>query len=245
MKTVILLLLSSFILSIGSCGGPLLLRLYFIHGGQRIWFSSWLQTAGFPIILLPLTITYIHRRRLTNRLPPSTSPHKPTFFTIKPRLFLTCVVIGILSGLDSYLYAYGMARLPVSTSSLIIATQLAFTAGFAFVLVKQKFNWYSVTAVVLLTVGAGILAVHSGGDRPVNESNREYVIGFLMTLAAAAVYGFILPLIEFGYRKARQQITFGLVMETQVVILLFATGFCTVGMLLNNDFKVLNLYTSN
>ncbi|KAI3913331.1 hypothetical protein MKW92_005625, partial [Papaver armeniacum] len=37
-------------------GGPLLLRVYFLHGGSRKWLSSALQTAGFPILLLPLTI---------------------------------------------------------------------------------------------------------------------------------------------------------------------------------------------
>ncbi|GFP99910.1 purine permease 1 [Phtheirospermum japonicum] len=73
-----------------------------------MWFSSWLQTGGWPIILVPL------------------------------------LVIGTLTGLGDYLYVYGVAQLPVSTSSLILASQLAFTAAFAFLLVKQKFTSYSV-----------------------------------------------------------------------------------------------------
>ncbi|XP_022772282.1 purine permease 1-like [Durio zibethinus] len=227
-----LLVINCIILSIGNCGGPLLMRLYFIHGGKRVWFSSWLETGGWPIILFPIACAYMHRSRTQ-----PTSKNK--LFFIKPPLFIAAAVIGTLTGLDDYLYAYGVARLPVSTSSLIIASQLAFTAGFAFLLVKQKFTSYSINAVFLLTIGAGVLALHTSGDRPANESNREYVLGFLMTLAASALYGFILPLVELMYKKANQEISYALVMEIQMVMCLSATGFCTVGMLVNKDFKVI------
>ena len=106
---------------------------------------------------------------------------------------------------------------------------------------KQKFSSYSVNAVVLLTIGSGVLALHTSSDRPDGESKREYVLGFVMTLGAAALYGFILPLIEFTYQKAKQVIDYQLVMEIQMVMCLFATLFCTVGMLINNDFQVLFL----
>ena len=226
-----LLVINCILLSIGNCGGPLLMRLYFIHGGKRVWFSSWLETGAWPIILFPIACAYMHRSRTQ-----PTSENK--LFYTKPPLFVAAAFIGTLTGLDDYLYAYGMARLPVSTSALIIASQLAFTAGFAFVLVKQKFTSYSINAVFLLTIGAGVLALHTSSDRPKNESNREYILGFLMTLAAAALYGFILPLVELTYKKAKQEISYALVMEIQMVMCLFATGFCTVGMLVNNDFKV-------
>ncbi|MBA0865981.1 hypothetical protein Goshw_016866, partial [Gossypium schwendimanii] len=190
-----LLIINCIILSIGNCGAPLIARLYFIHGGNRIWFSSWLQTAGCPIILLPIACAYMHRSRTAD----PTSENK--LFCMERPLFVAAIVLGILSGLDNYLYSYGLSRLPVSTSSLIIASQLAFTAGFAFLLVKQKFTAYSINAVFLLTIGAGVLALHSNSDRPANESNKEYILGFVMTLAAAALYGFILPLVELTYKK--------------------------------------------
>ncbi|MFQ6670358.1 hypothetical protein Gotur_035316 [Gossypium turneri] len=198
-----LLVINCIMLSIGNCGSPLIMRLYFIHGGNRIWFSSWLETAGCPIILLPIACAYMHRSRTAD----PTSENK--LFCMERPLFVAAIVLGILSGLDDYLYAYGLSRLPVSTSSLIIASQLAFTAGFAFL------------------------------DRPANESNKEYILGFVMTLAAAALYGFILPLVELTYKKAKQEISYALVMEIQLVMCLVATGFCTVGMLVNNDFKVI------
>lgn len=225
-----LLILNCILLSLGICGGPLLMRLYFIHGGERVWLSSWLETGGWPFIILPLIITYFHRRRQNS---------KTTFFFIKRRVFVASATIGILTGLDDYMYAYGVARLPISTSALLIATQLAFTAGFAFLLVKQKFNSYTINAIVLLTVGAGVLALHTSSDRPDNESGKQYYLGFFLTLGAAALYGFILPLMELTYKKAKQELSYSLVMEIQMVMCLFATIFCTVGMLINNDFKAI------
>ncbi|OMO69237.1 Drug/metabolite transporter [Corchorus capsularis] len=226
-----LLLINCLVLAIGNCGGPLMMRLYFLHGGKRVWFSSWLETGAWPVILFPIACVYVHRRK--------TQPGAKLFLMKLP-LFVASAVIGVITGFDDYLYAYGVARLPVSTSSLIIASQLAFTAGFAFLLVKQKFTSYSINAVFLLTIGAGVLALHTSSDRPENESNKEYVLGFLMTVAAAVLYGFILPLVELMYKKARQELSYALVMEIQMVMCLFATVFCTVGMVVNNDFKVIS-----
>lgn len=90
----------------------------------------------------------------------------------------------------------------------------------------------------MLTLGAGVLALHSSSDRPEGESKKEYILGFVLTLAAAALYGFILPLVELTYQKAKQVIDYMLVMEIQMVMCLFATLFCTVGMFINNDFQV-------
>ncbi|KAA8538140.1 hypothetical protein F0562_027748 [Nyssa sinensis] len=227
-----LLVLNCILLSIGNCGGPLIMRLYFIRGGKRIWLSSWLETGGWPCMLIPLIISYLHRRRTDEG-----SRTKLVF--MKPPMFIASTIIGILTGLDDYLYAYGVAKLPVSTSSLIIATQLAFTAGSAFLLVRQKFSSYSINAIVLLTVGAAVLALHTSSDRPHGESSKEYYMGFLMTLAAAVLHGFLLPLVELTYNKAKQDISYTLVMEYQTVMCFFATVFCTVGMLINHDFKAI------
>ncbi|KAI3455418.1 hypothetical protein Pfo_012081 [Paulownia fortunei] len=227
------LIINCIVLAIGNCGGPLIMRLYFIRGGKRIWFSSWLETGGWPIILIPLLVAYTRRRR-------TTTATRAKLYFMKPRVFLAAAVIGIITGLDDYLYAYGIAKLPVSTSALIVASQLAFTAVFAFLLVKQKFTAYSINAVVLLTVGAVVLGLHTSSDRPEGESNKEYLLGFLMTLAAAALYGFILPSVELMYKKAKQALTFTLVMEIQLVMCFFATAFCTVGMLVNNDFQAIS-----
>ncbi|XP_065870045.1 purine permease 1-like [Euphorbia lathyris] len=221
----LLLLLNCILLFLGGTGGPLVMRLYFLKGGNGVWISSAMETAGFPFMLLSLFISYLHRRKKDN------SGSQTKLFYITTRIFLASAVLGLLTGLDDFLYTYGVARLPITTSGLIYASQLGFTAGFAFLLVKQKFTSYSINAVFLLSLGSVILAFHSSSDRPNNESNREYFMGFIMTVVASALYGFVLPAIELVYKKANQNITYTLVMEMQMVMSFFATG-----MLLHSDF---------
>ncbi|XP_023760479.1 purine permease 3 [Lactuca sativa] len=227
-----LLILNCILLSLGNCGGPLSMRLYFLHGGNRVWLSAFLETGGWPFILIVLLVLYFCRRC-------STSPTSTTVVFMRPRLFFAAAVIGVLTGLDDFLYACGVSRLPVSTTSLIIASQLGFTAFFAFLLVKQKFTPYSINAVMLLTVGAAVLALHTSSDLPNGESRAEYLKGFFMTVAAAALYGLVLPMVEMTYNKAKQAITYTLVLEIQMVICLFATIVCTTGMIIDNDFKAI------
>lgn len=230
MKTV-LVIINCIFLAIGNCGGPLMMRLYFHNGGERIWFPSFLQTVGCPLILFPLLFSFLRRRRLQEQ-------EKTPFFLMKPPLFIASIVVGLLMGFDNYLYSYGFAYIPVSTASLIISAQLGFTALFAFFMVKQKFTPFTINAIVLLTVGAVVLALNSDSDKLANETHKEYVVGFLMTVGAALLYAFILPLVELAYKKSRQRISYTLVLEFQMVLCFVATCFCLVGMLAAGDFKV-------
>eukprot|EP00253_Pinus_taeda_P006742 PITA_06742 len=61
-----------------------------------------------------------------------------------------------------------------------------------------------------------MLAFHASGDRPAGVTNRQCVLGFVLTLCASVLYGFIIPLIELAYRKTKRQITYTLVMEMQL-----------------------------
>lgn len=229
----VLVIINCVILAIGNCGGPLIMRLYFNNGGKRIWFSTFLETAGFPVIFIPLLFSYINRRRVSDNT---------SFFLIRPRLLVAAVFIGILSGFDNYLYAYGIAYLPVSTAALIIASQLAFIAIFSFFMVKHKFTPFTINAVVLLTVGAAVLGMHTETDKPVHETHKQYIIGFLMTVAAAVMYAFILPLVELAYQKAKQPMSYTLVLEVQLILCFLASIVSLIGMSIAGDFKVsLNL----
>ncbi|KAK8957868.1 Purine permease 1 [Platanthera zijinensis] len=229
-KRILLLLLNVVLLLVGGSGSPIFVRIYFLHGGNRKWFASFLQTAAFPFLLLPLLFSFSRRRR---------SSASPTpLFLISPFLLVSSAVIGILTGLVNFLYSYGSSYLPVSTSSLLISTQLGFTALFAFLIVRQKFTASSINSVVLLTFSAVVLGVHANGDRPEGESTAKYLAGFAMMLGAAVLYGLVLPLTELMYNKAKQDISYTLVMEIQVVLAAAATAFSAVGMAVNNDFQL-------
>jgi drug/metabolite transporter (DMT)-like permease len=235
-----LLIINFLLLIVGSACGPLLLRAYFLHGGNRKWLSSLLQTAGWPLLLAPLSASLHSRRR--RRSATTAAP----LFLMSPRLLAATVGVGLMTGLDDLLYAYGLAYLPVSTSSILVSTQLAFTAGFALLLVRQRFTPFSVNAIVLLSAGAAMLGMNAGGDRPAGVTPAQYYAGFGLTLGAAALYGLVLPVMELSQARhaarAGCAVTYTLVMEMQVVIGFTATAFSAVGMLLNNDFHVSFVY---
>ncbi|KAF7140834.1 hypothetical protein RHSIM_Rhsim06G0075500 [Rhododendron simsii] len=203
-----LLLLNALLLTIGTCGCPLVMRLYFLHGGHRL-LSSFLETGGWPINFIPLRITYLDRR---SKHGPTTKP-----ILIKSPVFLAATVISLLTGVDDYLNSYGVAKLPVSTSALIIAPSLAYRPirvpnGGAEVHVVLNQRGFPTDGG-----GGGPGAPHD--RRPAGgESKREYYAGFFLTLLAAALYGFVLPLVELTYKKAKQAVTYTLVLEIQLVM---------------------------
>ncbi|KAF9595912.1 hypothetical protein IFM89_006193 [Coptis chinensis] len=221
-----LLLLNCACTAIGTIGGPLLVRLYFLHGGSRKWVPSWLQTVGFPILTIPIAIQYSRRT-------PGIE------FWASPKLLLCASAIGVFAGLDNFMYSLGLSYLPVSTSALLLATQLAFTAFFSFIITRQKFTPFSINAVVLMTLGAIMLGLRSAGDRPQGVTSAQYMLGFVLTIASAGLLGFILPVTEVTYAKATKAITYSIVLQFQLCTALFATIFCTIGMIVNKDFPAI------
>ncbi|KAK9162347.1 hypothetical protein Syun_003249 [Stephania yunnanensis] len=223
-----LLILNLCFIVVGVMGAPLLSRLYYLHGGNRKWVSTLTQSAGFPLILIPLIFFYF------------TKPHSADrqYFFMEPKLFVLSAIFGVLIGFDNFLYTLGLSYLPVSTSSLLYATQLAFIAVFARIIVKQKFTPYSINSVVLMTLGSIILGLRANGDRPPGVSNKEYLVGFFLTVISAALIGFIFPCIELCYARART-LNYIVVLQFQLNVALFASIFSLVGMAVNKDFQAI------
>ncbi|KAK9122925.1 hypothetical protein Sjap_012527 [Stephania japonica] len=226
-----ILLISAAMTAIGSIGGPLLLRLYYIHGGNRKWIPGWLQSSGFPILLIPISFNYLRHRRN-----PSTSCEK---FFISLKVVSSASALGLLYGLDNFMYTFGLSYLPVSTSSIIYSTYLVFIAFFSFFIVRHKFTSYSINAIVLMTLGSVLLGIRQNGDRPPGVSTGQYLLGFLVTLGAAALLGLIIPFTEVSLTKLAKNITYNGVLQFQFFISLFSTIFCTVGMIANKDFPAM------
>lgn len=226
-----LLILSCILLSIGNCGGPLIMRFYFINGGNRIWLISFLQFAGCPFVLILLLLLFPCRRY-------ASIDQTSVMTKMHARLFFMATFIGVTIGLRNYFHVYGISRLPTSTSSLIIASGQPFIAVFAYFIVKQKFTRYSISSMVFMTIGVVILWLRRNSDRPEGESIKEYALGFVMTVLAALLGGFWMPLKELTYDKPNQVFSYTLELKIMMVISLFALIFSTVGLFVNNDFKV-------
>ncbi|KAK9156871.1 hypothetical protein Scep_003445 [Stephania cephalantha] len=229
------LLINGGLAAIGNIGGILMLRFYFIHGGQRKWLSAWLQTSAFPILLIPNTLLYLrHRHRHRHRL---LSPTDKFFAPLK--LYICGAVLGILFGLQSFLYALGVDFLPVSTFSLLSSTQLAFTAVFAFLLVRHKLTPYSYNVVVLMSLGSVLIGVSKNSDRPHGVTSAQYSLGFLLSLVAAALLGISFPLLEVAFTRVVNNINYAHILQFQFCSAASSTLCCTLGMLINKDFAAM------
>ncbi|RZC53272.1 hypothetical protein C5167_012127 [Papaver somniferum] len=222
----VLLLLSCTFMSLGWIGGPLLTRLYFLHGGNGIWLSSWLQMAGFPILIVPLVILYFRRDR---------SQPNVDFFVCR-KLLLYAALLGLFQGIASYMYSYGLSFLPVSTSSLLFTTQLVSTSFVSYFWVKQKFTPYSINAVVVIIMGCILLGIRGISDHPPGVTKSQYLRGFFISIASASSVGLILVSTQVAYAKANQVMTYPIVLQFQFCFSFFATVSCTVGGLISKDF---------
>ncbi|KAI3924130.1 hypothetical protein MKW92_001335 [Papaver armeniacum] len=192
---------------------PLLMRLYYLHGGSRIWLSSFIASAGFPILIFPLIILFVRSKSSANKISSS--------FWLEQKLFIRGAILGILYGLVTFMYALGLSYIPVSTSSLLMATQLCFIAFFSWLIVKQKFTAFIINAVVVMTLGSVLLGINTNGDRPVGVSKSQYLLGFVLTLSAAALAGLIMPLIELSFSKAIRNLTYSSLLQFQFVLSFF------------------------
>jgi drug/metabolite transporter (DMT)-like permease len=92
----------------------------------------------------------------------------------QPRILLAAAGLGLIAGLDNLLYAWGLEFLPVSTSAILVSTQLAFTVLFAFLVVRQRLTVATANAVALLTAGAVVLGLHVSADRPAGVTGSQY-----------------------------------------------------------------------
>ncbi|XP_074304005.1 putative purine permease 11 [Silene latifolia] len=212
----------------GQTIATLLGRLYFDKGGNSKWMSTLVQSAGFPI-LIPIQLFFTTR---------STFPQNTSRSIGIAKLTLLFSVFGLFLTGDNLMYSYGLLYLPVSTYSLLCATQLAFNAVTSYFINAQKFTMLVLNSLVLLTISACLLAINADNEGSTSKESRgKYIIGFLCTIGASAVYSLLLSSTQFCFEKVFKNQTFSTVLSMQIYPSFVATCACVVGLFASGEWR--------
>ncbi|KAG5565320.1 hypothetical protein RHGRI_001274 [Rhododendron griersonianum] len=217
-----------FLLS-GQTAGVILGRYYYDEGGSSTWMATLIQTAAFPILLIPYFII------LPSSQNPSTTSTPPSITIISFVYF----ALGILFAGNNMLYSIGLLYLSASTFSLICATQLVFNAIFTFFINSQKFTVLIMNSVVVLTLSASLVGLNNDSDAPSGVSKWNYFLGFTSTIGASALYSPLLSLTQLWFQKVLKKETFSVVLEIQIFASLVATCVSVVGLFASGEWKTL------
>ncbi|XP_062093380.1 probable purine permease 10 [Humulus lupulus] len=221
----------------GESVATLLGRLYYDRGGNSKWMAALVQIAGFPILLPYYAISLPKNNKSSskynNNVVLTKSPSPLTILSVY-------ISLGLLNGAVCLFHSIGLFHLPVSTYSLICATQLSFSALFSFFLNSQKFTPYIVNSLVLLTISSVLLLFQADFSDQSKVSGRKYVLGFIFTILASAGYGLVLSLTQFSLQKVFKRETFAAIMDMTVYQSLVATLATLVGLFISGDWRVLD-----
>ncbi|KAF2286848.1 hypothetical protein GH714_032820 [Hevea brasiliensis] len=223
-RYTLLLVISYLCLFVGSVSSSLLSKFYFIHKGSSRWVSTWVQSAGFPLLLFPIYLPY-YLFKCTDRRP---------FDRFTLRILILSILIGLMLGINNLLFSWGNSYLPVSTSSLLLSSQLVFNLILSVIIVKQRITFQNLNCVILLTLSSVLLALSSSHDRPQGLTPTKYFIGFFSTIGAGLLFALYLPVMERIYRNVQ---CYEMVMEMQLVMEIAATALATVGMATDGGFR--------
>ncbi|XP_047331448.1 probable purine permease 10 [Impatiens glandulifera] len=216
---------------VGQVIAVLLGRLYFEKGGHSKWIATLVQTSGFPILIPFLFIKF----QIHSTSTPLTPPPPQQTFAVKISLY---VCLGILIASYCMLFSIGLAYLPVSTYSLISATQLGFNTFFSFFLNSQKITPFIVNSLILLTLSSVLLIFQPDTSASNHVSRGKYIIGFLSTVGGSAGSALWLSMMQFSCRKILKKASFNVMIEMIVYQSLIATSVVTVGVFVSGEWKL-------
>ncbi|KAL1560415.1 putative purine permease 10 [Salvia divinorum] len=226
------MLLYSFFVLAGQSVGVILGRVYYDNGGKSNWLATLVQVIGFPVLI---PFQFFTTTTTTN------NDNDTNLNTRRQKLTLAAfyVAIGIFLAVDCMLYSIGLRYLPVTTYTLICASQLGFNAVFSLFLNRQRFTPYIINSLVLLTVSSVLLVFEpdtaSSGSAKI--SKQKYVIGFLCTLAASAGYAIMLSLTQLAFQKLIKKETTRAIVDMTIYQNLVATVVIVAGLFAAGDWR--------
>ncbi|XP_065877926.1 probable purine permease 10 [Euphorbia lathyris] len=210
------------------CGQSIALilgRLYFVKGGNSKWLATLVQIIGFPVLIPYYFIIKVKK--------PDPNTKSPSLLTLSA-IYLT---FGMLIAADCYLYTIGLQYLPVSTYTLICASQLSFNSFFSYFLNSQKFTPFIINSLVLLTISSVLLVFNNESSDPNGVSRVKYIIGFVCTVAASAGYGLVMSLTQLCFTKVLKSRTFNIVMGLIIYQQVVASGAVMVGLFASGEWR--------
>ncbi|KAL5772028.1 hypothetical protein ACOSQ2_011952 [Xanthoceras sorbifolium] len=208
------------------CAAVILGRLYYVKGGKSKWLLTLLQFVGFPVLLLYYCI-------------PKNPTRNDHHTEARSSLIVAAVYVslGLIGVAFAFLISVGMQYLPVSTVTLISASQLAFNAFFSFILNSQKFTPLIINSLVLLTISPILLIFNNDSAKPAGVSKVENLIGFICTVAGAAAGGLMLALTQLAFRKVLKRGTFKENMDLVIWQSIVASSATLVGLFASGEWK--------
>uniref|UniRef100_A0A0E0M469 Probable purine permease n=1 Tax=Oryza punctata TaxID=4537 RepID=A0A0E0M469_ORYPU len=219
-------------LLVGEAMAPLLSRLYYNSGGNSLWMVTLAQSAGAPLLVIRLLLT------------PRSAAGEPR--PAASKMVAICVGLGLVVGCDNLMYSYAMLYLPVSTFSLVAATQLAFNAVTSRLINAQRFTPLVVNSVVVLTFSAALLGVDSsssdddvGGAGSNAVPRGKHAAGVVLTLSASAVYALILSLFEVTFDKVIGAATPQWVLKMQISTNTVATVVSATALFASGEWRTI------
>ncbi|XP_017980371.1 PREDICTED: probable purine permease 11 [Theobroma cacao] len=234
-KWWVLVVLNIAFLLLGQSVAVLLGKFYFKHGHSK-WLGALVQTAGFPVLFLAL-VFFPSPKNLPSIC---NNTSQPSLLS----LILVYFSLGCLLAIDNFLYSVGLWSLPISTYSLICASQLVFNAIFSLVINSEKLTILILKSVTLLIISASLVAIHPDSSEREAEKHsggkKERVIGILCTVGASAAYALLLSLTQFCFEKVLKKESFSVVFEMQIYTSLVSTFVCIVGLFASSEWKKLN-----
>ncbi|XP_013604233.1 PREDICTED: probable purine permease 10 isoform X3 [Brassica oleracea var. oleracea] len=214
----------------GQSVAAILGRVYYDNGGKSKWLATVVQLVGFPV-LLPYYLLSIKTHATTHTDSKAASPRNRV---------LVYVALGVLVGAGCYLYSIGLLYLPVSTFSLICASQLAFNALFSYFLNSQKLTPIILNSLLLLTISSTLLAFNNEESNFKKVTRGQYVTSFICTIGASAGFGLVLSLQQVALRKVLKRQTFSEVMDLIIYVNLVASCVSLVGLFASGEWKTLS-----
>lgn len=226
----LLLSLNVVFLLVGQAAAIILGRIYYEKGGNSTWLATIIQTAGFPILLIPYFLIPSPKEHSSHSSDRPPSPIK---------VVITYLLLGILIAGDNMLYSISLLYLSASTYSLICATQLVFNAIFSFFINGQKLTALILNSVSVLSLAASLLSIDEDSDKPAGATRGKYLFGIVAAITASALYSLTLSLMQLSFQRVIKRETFSVVLEMQIYTSLVATLFSVIGLFASGQWRAL------